>query len=353
MATIKWNQKEKRFRLDIQINGERKCFTSSIPGNSGKADVRRKYELFKAGQEDKSAKLLEDVWPEYIKYLKAMTSEVNCDQRDSLGKCYILPVLGKKKMEDIIRSDWQNTITYAKPIRGWALSKKSYKNLRATIMNFCKWARDYNIINTVPDGLRTPTNAKVVGKNILEKEEIIKLFKMKGLWYQYAYQMMILIGLRPGEAYGIKKTDIKNGVLKIRRAINSKNQITTGKNDNARRIIVLSDLVLEVVMKQIEMTKHLKSEWLFPDEKGNQADTVSARYFFTKHMGEGLTPYCLRHSFITHINKDMPLSLLRQLVGHSSTMDTIDAYGHALPGDKKAIAKIIDDRFAELLKDDE
>lgn len=46
----------------------------------------------------------------------------------------------------------------------------------------------------------------------------------------------------------------------------------------------------------------------------------------------------------------MPLELLKGIVGHSVSMDTIGVYGHEINGEKLRAAGIVDDVFARLLR---
>lgn len=46
----------------------------------------------------------------------------------------------------------------------------------------------------------------------------------------------------------------------------------------------------------------------------------------------------------------MPLELLKGIVGHSASMDTIGVYGHEINGEKLLTAGIVDDVFARLLR---
>ncbi len=54
-----------------------------------------------------------------------------------------------------------------------------------------------------------------------------------------------------------------------------------------------------------------------------------------------------------HVNKsDMPLELPKQVVGHSSSMDTIGVYGHEIEGDKERAAAIMENTLKKALGED-
>jgi hypothetical protein len=45
----------------------------------------------------------------------------------------------------------------------------------------------------------------------------------------------------------------------------------------------------------------------------------------------------------------MPIELLKSVVGHSASMDTIGVYGHELEGEKQLAAQYVDSAFGKLL----
>ena len=58
----------------------------------------------------------------------------------------------------------------------------------------------------------------------------------------HAYRLAVLTGLRPGELRGLRWQDVKRDRLELHQSTNCYNEITDGKNQNARRCVELSDL---------------------------------------------------------------------------------------------------------------
>jgi hypothetical protein len=46
---------------------------------------------------------------------------------------------------------------------------------------------------------------------------------------------------------------------------------------------------------------------------------------------------------------DLPEELLKQVVGHSASMDTFGVYGHAMDGDEERTVRIMDDVISGIL----
>ena len=98
------------------------------------------------------------------------------------------------------------------------------------------------------------------------------------------------------------------------------------------------------------------SPWLFPDPEGECTDPklLYERWDrYRKQHGISATLHELRHTFVSANKADMPLELLKGIVGHSASMDTIGIYGHEIDGEKLRAAGIVDDVFGRLLGGDD
>jgi integrase len=343
MAIAFWNEKDQRWRINVVIKGVRRQFSSSKPGKAGEIAVNKKYTLALQGVSEKTGWKLQTCWELYLEEVKALTSYSNYAQRETYGRIYILPRLGLKRMGDITDQDWQDCITKAKPkdrIRKAVLSRKTLSNLRATIMGFCKFAVRSRMIDRMPSTLRLPTTAPKEEKGILLPKQLQKLFEPSGEWYINAWRIMVVTGLRPGEAYALQRQDLKDGVLYVKRSINAHLEVTPGKNTNAKRWIVLHPIGEQIIADQLEKLRHAKiaSPWLFPDRDGSSPNPRNAykqwTHFRTRN-GISIPPYGLRHTFVSLTQHSLPESMLRQVVGHSEAMDTYGVYGHVVDGDMR------------------
>ena len=142
--------------------------------------------------------------------------------------------------------------------------------------------------------------------------------------------------------------------VRIRRSLNDYNELTEGKNDNARRPIKLSKLAIEELKQQRELLQRerILSPYVFPYKDGLPASQETYRYFWNRYRAYNgispITPYEMRHTFVS-INKEMPEGLKKLIVGHSKDMDTEGVYGHEMAGDLEKAAEYIDSAFMELL----
>ena len=357
-----WIDKKGYWQIKVQKNGERKAFTSSIKGRKGKHAAEAKADdWLEKGTLDMR---FDSAWCEFINDQQQRTSEASWKKHEQYANNYILPNVGKRKLSTITPVMWQSCIDSAAK-KG--LSRRSCSNVRATITAFVKYAlRARWDIQRLEDGdLAIPRAAMPgKGKKVLQPDALRKLFedpslilygKPRIVQYSYAWQFLAATGLRRGELCGLKAEDLEGSILHVRRSINSTRQVTSGKNDNARRTIELSNTALAVLDRQREMLRlnGIKSAWLFPDKYGECANPnhiYDQWKSWCKQNDVDLSLHELRHTFISINRADLPLELIKSVVGHSSSMDTFAVYGHEVEGDRHRAACIIDSVFTRILE---
>ena len=140
------------------------------------------------------------------------------------------------------------------------------------------------------------------------------------------------------------RNDFKQGRLEVRRSINEDNEITTGKNENAIRSVYLGEIAEAIVKDQASKSNGL---YLF-----QMPTTETYRKFFQRYCkANGIpktTPYELRHTFVS-LAQSLPEGWVKQLVGHSKSMDTFGVYGHAVSGMDRQITSALDGVFTSIL----
>jgi integrase len=336
------------------IDGKQLFFSSTKKGAEGKRAVLKKYSKqidnadpgirFSAAWEQHLSDRLANLGAESESYLKS----------ESIGRIHLLPRLKKQRVYSITEQDWQNCISLAKSNKVEQLSKKSLSNIKNEIMLFCKFAKKNRWIDTLPDSLTVPKTAPKVGKKILHPDELkILLSDSDGDWYINAWRLMVVTGLRPGEVYGLKWEDVQDKQIRIRRSINSKGHVTGGKNENAVRTLYSSGIATAILLDQKNQLKKngINSEWIFCDKKGVKPKAANinnhwARYR-TKMGFDGIAQYGLRHTFVSVSKSGLPEAYLKQIVGHSKSMDTLGIYGKEIDSDKVQAANLIDGIFGE------
>lgn len=355
-----WIESKSYWQIKVQHDGVRKAFTSSQKGRKGKHEAEAKADKWL--EEGTSDMRFDAAWETFLQYKKTHTGTSNWKQLECYGRMYILPNIKNVKLDSITPVKWQSCIdcAYAK-----GLSKRTCGNIRAAISAFVVHARRERwTISPIEEGdLIVPKDAPVGKRSILQPDDLKLLFTESTIQkngrpspshYIHAWRFMVLTGLRRGELCGLRNEDIQDNVVHIQRSINEQLELTRGKNDNANRWFVLSTTASQILSEQKE---HLRkcgiiSPWVFPDKFGEQTNPKHLyEYWRTYRDQHGIKSslHELRHTFISAVKTQMPLPLLKSLVGHSESMDTYGVYGHQMDGEMLETANIIDDVFSRIL----
>lgn len=357
MNNPKWDGS--RWRIRVMRDGKMYSFSSSIPGTKGRKDVIRKYEQWYYG-DGTGEKTVATVSNEYLEDVKIRcgVDSPSYEQYERYIRLYIVPVCGKKKIAKMTLRDWQSIINGARG-NNKELSEKTLKNLRGIIMGIIKFGyQDYQC-DLLRGNLYIPKGHSKKEKEILQKEDVKRLLEPSDLWFHPLFTFLLVTGCRPGEALGLRVSDVTDGKIIIKRSINSKGQITEGKNANAKRVIPLGTLASEIIQNTIKRNEahKLHTEWIFCSPDGSMGNQSTMRNHWLELKGQRNLPgtvYSLRHTFISMVKNVMPESQIKSIVGHSVSMQTIGGtYDHYVDGEEKKAAEIIDLTFGQNLGQNE
>lgn len=340
MATPIWIDKENRWRYRVYIDGKYHAFYSSKTGLAGKREVMKKARSYEQNI-DLNPKLSEE-WERFTEYQRGKC----CPEMMQNNEIYwrFFSDLHEKRVESIKLLDYQRCINNMLNEKDY--SRKYVKNVKGMIVSFIKFMKADGL--EVPDYsmLYVPQTKAPEEKEILQPEQIRQLFELEddSYWYLNYYKFLLLTGLRPGEALGLKWSDYQDGVITIKRSINNHNRVTEAKNKNAHRTIVLPEIVRLIVQSQREATSDLNSEWIFCNiygDVGCQRNIYKKWLPLREQLGSKCSLYGLRHTFISMMKNDIPEQMLKAIVGHSASMDTFGVYGHKVSGESEKAAEII------------
>ena len=339
MAEAKWDGS--RWRLRITENGKTRSFSSTTPGRKGRAEVEgkaRKYGRLT------SLATFGDAWERYLEELGFVSGPEHVQNTESIGRLYLLPALEREKVVDLRPYDYEHIIFHLKKRDGSPMAKKSLQNIRATIINFNKFCVRAGLLETPVSEIRIPKDAPKVGKVILQPDQAKRLFhEFEDEWYINLWRWMLATGCRPGEAFGLKWADIRDGLVHIERAYNYRGRMTEGKNRNAKRQFRLNSLLEGILNDQKNRTWRLNSEFVFCNHAGKVARQTDAIHSWNRIASTLCTlasPYSLRHTYISYMASAMPEDVIKRLVGHSASMDTYGVYGHAVNGQDEKDAEL-------------
>lgn len=344
--TAKWIESAQRWQINVQKDGVRKTFTSAKPGRTGQREANKKADnwLDKGVGTDRAS--VNAAWEKFITQ-KSLVSEGEAEKIESFGRVHLLPKIGKKNVSAINEQDFQGVIDYAfkhpQGRKNDVLSRKTLQNYLSYCKQFVKFCRKSKLTTLELDEIKIPTAARYKDKSVLTVENLRTLLKVdttvlrrKTVRDEYInyYRFQVFTGVRPGEMRGIRWEDIHGDICELHLAINSKGKQTHGKNQNAMRTVVLSQYAIDTLADQKKYTG--KQEYVFPMSSMHTYYHRWQRYQRVNGMPE-LSLYEMRHTFVS-IAKELPQGDLKQLIGHSKSMDTYKQYSHYLAGDNERTA---------------
>lgn len=357
-----WHEKHKRWQINVQSDGERRSFYSSVEGKKGKIEAEKKADKWFEKKNRRNNVRLGVLWKEFLEETKLLTGTGNYAQKEQLGRTWILPKLKSKRVSTITLQDWQTCINEAYKA---GKSKKTLKNIRGCMTAFYTYVKKQNIEITRPEDLKIQSDSPVGERDILQPDDIKILFsvdcitnrgKRESCFYIHAWRFIVLTGLRRGELCGLKPNDIKDNILYVRRSLNRFREETGGKTDAAKRYMVLSHLAQAVLDEQSAMLKAnniIHPRYLFTDIYGEQINPNSLYKkwsTYRKQHGIKSSLHEMRHTLVSVSKSEVSEEMLKPVLGHTKSMDTFGIYGHEVDGDRQRVADAIDRIFSAILK---
>lgn len=385
MATRKneayWVEKAQRWQINVtNDDGKRKTFVCGTPGKKGKIAAERKADDWLENSCVNSTTRVEKMFDAFVAGLKARKVSYGYWQPyESIGATWVKPAIGTKRVGKMSEHDLEAIVQTAFDA---GRSERYLRNIKICLMAFLKYCRKCKATTLHPEEFLVPKGAPKSDKTSLQPDEIKVLFasdrtnrkgKEQEEFYIHAYRIFVLMGFRPGELIALdarRDVDEAGGYITVNGAINSHNERTKGKNENAHRRKKISALARVELDAQKAMLRRrgIISPYVFPAPDGrfiSQKELREAWHDYCVHNKIGyrgqsartkgdryITPYELRHTH-NSVNKEMPQALKKLSMGWSESFDGDAVYSHELDGDLDKIAQFTDHAFAEVFREAE
>lgn len=365
--TAVWLEKQQRWQIKVQKDGVRKTFTSAKPGRTGQREANRKADDWLDDGISNTTKRCSELWDDFLISAKATAGSSYVEQIEKFGRNYILPVIGDLSagmLQDVLNRAYKEGCLNPDGKRKSAgnLSRKTLQGIRGVEMAFVKWARQHQYTSLRPeDEVVVPKGARTKGKRILQPDSLRILLstdtrvirgKVETDENIHAYRLAVMTGLRPGELLGLRVGDVAGNRLHLSRAINTLNEETSGKNENALRVLILHPLAVAELKAQLQQ-RAFEEGGLTEDDPIFLLRNEQSLYNYWRlyQRCNGIEPpislYELRHTFVSMIEDAVSPAQLRRMVGHSKSMDTFGWYSHAVEGRADAAALAVSAALAE------
>ena len=260
-------------------------------------------------------------------------------------RLYIQPRIGKMKLKDVKDVHLQRILNEE------AGKSRSHVNKIRLVMKelFSRARKSHLIIWDPSEDLVLPVTTQGSHRSITEEEraailEVAKTHRA-GLWVL----TMLYAGLRPGETMPLiwKDIDFKANEIRIYKAAES----GTGSVKDPKTEAGFRDIPIHTdLLWRLKEARGSPLEPVFVNMRGAALDHKAMRRMWDSfkreldiHMGaklyrnkivesvvaEDLTPYCLRHTFCTDLQRaGVPINVAKELMGHSDISITAGIYTH-------------------------
>lgn len=282
----------------------------------------------------------------------------------SVARNHLIPTLGRKKLMALTTSDVDRLLSM-KLDSGLAVS--SVRRIRSVLAQAIDQGIRWGAVNrNVATLARAPRAPRREGRTLTPEQAVILLNQLVGHRNEALYTLMLSVGLRKGEALGLKWEDLdeRRAILQVRRQLKRE---TTGivvadtKTPRSRRAVNIPGPMMKLLKthraRQAEERLALGEAWvdsgfIFTSSIGTPIDPRNVlREFKSICASAGLGDWHLhelRHSAASlMLAKGVPLQVVSEVLGHASIRMTSDVYGHILAPDRQAAA----DAMGQLLWD--
>ncbi|MCM1008510.1 MAG: site-specific integrase [Ruminococcus flavefaciens] len=280
---------------------------------------------------------------------------------------HIIPSIGKIKLKDLKPTTLEQF--YISLMEEKGLSAKTVKYIHNVLKTSLKSAVDDRLLDTnVCLKAKTPKVPKFKGE-LLSKEQLKTLFEaLNGDRYETEIKLAAILGLRRGEVLGLKFSDLntEKRTLHIQRQVsitrdNTKDKhesyygLKSLKSESSNRVLYISEDIEDLILrKQIynnAQKENLGTEYHDYDliccsDNGEPMSPQTLYHAFKRIIkacgfSNSVRFHDLRHSYATLcIDLNVPIKVISQALGHSSTAVTDEVYADSIEA-KKNLADII------------
>jgi len=276
-------------------------------------------------------------------------------------KNHILPYIGEIRLKDLNLARIERH--YAE-LGNTGLSSRTIKLVHAVLHKAFKKAVKYGLILKNPASGAALPRYKQSEMQVLDPSQLTQfLIAAQGSYYEALYHLAIHTGMRQGELFGLKWTDLRwqSGVLHVQRQASRvpgrKWEFLEPKTSAGRRTITMGEGILQVMRHhkaKLPMQKALAGDrWeehdlIFPNRVGNPGDPSNLRKDFLAVLEQSGLPiirfHDLRHTAASlMLNNGIPPIVVSKRLGHARPSTTLDIYGHLYQEKDEEAARIMDE----------
>lgn len=273
----------------------------------------------------------------------------------AIGDHHIRPTLGSKRLTKLTPADVDSLLS-RKLDDGYSLS--TVRRIRAVLAQALAQGERWGlVVRNVAAVTRGPRDRRREGRSLTPEQAQTLLASLSGDRHEALFVTMLALGLRRGEALGLRwvDVDLEKGILTVRHALKRESTgLVLGevKTATSRRAVNLPAPLMTTLAahrkRQIEERLAASvwedSNFVFTTQTGRPLDPRNIYRSFTnitERAGIGRWhPHELRHSAASiMLAAGVPIEVVSNILGHSSIRITADVYGHILEPQRQQAAE--------------
>lgn len=264
---------------------------------------------------------------------------------EQIIRLHIIPTLGGLRLEKLGHQHIQRLLN-AKSEEG--LAPQTVVHVRNVLRLALNHALKWNLVSrNVALHLDPPIIVRHEIKVLWQDDARRLLEAVKGERLEALYSVALALGLRRGEALGLKWVDLdldagRLTVLRSLQRVAGKLQLVETKTSSGRRTITLPQIALRALRehrrRQLQERLIAGSEWndsglVFTNYRGIPLEPMTLRRDFRRVLAKAGLPamrlHDLRHSAASlMLTLGVPLKTIQEVLGHSSIGVTAGFYAH-------------------------
>jgi integrase len=264
-------------------------------------------------------------------------------------RAYVVPTFGKQRISDIRREDVQLFLAE----KATQYSRSSLRSMRVVLGLTLGWAKNNGWLQQNPcEGVRLPlaTGGKTVQRTILTTEQVSAIAGKLDEPYATLVLLLAALGLRIGEAIGVRWPDFQGNTLYITRRIYDGDVGAVKSLHSARKLPISADLLAR--MRQLG-----GKEWVFESRDGTPLNPGNVLKRYLRPAAKELKIpiggwHDFRHSLTTAMRRNgVHPKVVSGILGHAKVALAMDVYDHANVEDfRQPLAFVSDELLRNVMK---
>ena len=312
--------------------------------------------------ESKKDMLFSELVEKYMERSEIRRKQTTCYTKGNIINTWILPHFKDRKVYEITVEDvenWQDMMLKAKTRKGTPLALTYIATIRSqftAIMNYAVMIHDlpYNPLYKAEMIGDKDANEQPFWE--LEEYLAFREYIAEKPKYFYAFEVLFWTGMRMGEMFALKLSDIdfKNLTIRIDETyskLNGKEIVTNPKNKTSFRTILIPETLGYELSEYVSSLYDVNSDTrIFADISKTGLHRVLDDGIAVKGITD-INVHGLRHSHISLCGSEMVKArevVIAERVGHSRKKSMTRKYTHVYPNDRKALVNRLNEIMEEI-----